>query len=66
VLQRRVGYEYPDSCGAANTSARLFNEIRVKGHELEVASQHKSQFLANMSHSPGSGFVEPRWVRSSR
>jgi signal transduction histidine kinase len=31
-------------------NARLFNEIRVKGHELEVASQHKSQFLANMSH----------------
>ena len=31
-------------------NSRLFNEIQVKGHELEVASQHKSQFLANMSH----------------
>jgi signal transduction histidine kinase len=31
-------------------NARLFNEIQIKGHQLEVASQHKSQFLANMSH----------------
>jgi signal transduction histidine kinase len=31
-------------------NARLFREIEVKGHELAVASQHKSQFLANMSH----------------
>jgi signal transduction histidine kinase len=31
-------------------NAHLFHEIQVKGHELEVASQHKSQFLANMSH----------------
>jgi signal transduction histidine kinase len=31
-------------------NARLFREIEIKGHELAVASQHKSQFLANMSH----------------
>jgi signal transduction histidine kinase len=31
-------------------NARLFREIQAKGHQLEVASQHKSQFLANMSH----------------
>jgi signal transduction histidine kinase len=31
-------------------NARLFSEIEQKGHELEIASQHKSQFLANMSH----------------
>jgi signal transduction histidine kinase len=31
-------------------NARLFHEIEDKGHQLEVASQHKSQFLANMSH----------------
>src|SRR4029077_11380449 len=31
-------------------NARLFSEIQIKGHQLEVASQHKSQFLANMSH----------------
>ena len=31
-------------------NARLFREIEDKGHQLEIASQHKSQFLANMSH----------------
>jgi signal transduction histidine kinase len=31
-------------------NARLFREIEEKGHQLELASQHKSQFLANMSH----------------
>jgi signal transduction histidine kinase len=31
-------------------NARLFSEIEEKGHELEIASKHKSQFLANMSH----------------
>jgi GAF domain-containing protein len=31
-------------------NARLFHEIEVKSRELEVASQHKSEFLASMSH----------------
>ena len=38
-------------------NTRLLNELRQrkaeledKGHQLEIASQHKSQFLANMSH----------------
>src|SRR5262249_47576491 len=31
-------------------TARLFREIEIKGRELEVASQHKSEFLASMSH----------------
>jgi signal transduction histidine kinase len=31
-------------------NARLFREIEEKGHQLEIASQHKSQFLASMSH----------------
>jgi len=31
-------------------NARLFSDIQIKGHQLEVASRHKSQFLANMSH----------------
>src|SRR6202008_171621 len=35
---------------AAIQNARLFREIEEKGHQLSVASQHKSQFLANMSH----------------
>ena len=31
-------------------NARLFREIEQKSRELEVASQHKSEFLASMSH----------------
>jgi signal transduction histidine kinase len=31
-------------------NARLFHEIEQKSHELEIASQHKSQFVAHMSH----------------
>ena len=35
---------------SAIQNARLFCEIEVKSRELEVASQHKSEFLASMSH----------------
>jgi signal transduction histidine kinase len=31
-------------------NARLFREIAIKSRQLEVASQHKSEFLASMSH----------------
>ena len=31
-------------------NARLFQELARKSHELEVASRHKSEFLASMSH----------------
>ena len=31
-------------------NANLFKEVEEKGHQLAMASQHKSQFLANMSH----------------
>ena len=31
-------------------NARLFREIEIKSRQLEVASQHKSEFLASMSH----------------
>jgi signal transduction histidine kinase/CheY-like chemotaxis protein len=31
-------------------NARLFQELERKGTELEVASRHKSEFLASMSH----------------
>ncbi len=31
-------------------NARLFHEIEEKSQQLEIASQHKSQFLASMSH----------------
>lgn len=31
-------------------NTRLFQEIEAKGHQLEVANSHKSQFLAHVSH----------------
>src|SRR5262249_29261224 len=31
-------------------NAHLFREIAQKRHEVEVASRHKSEFLASMSH----------------
>jgi signal transduction histidine kinase len=31
-------------------NARLFREIEDKSHQLQLASEHKSQFLASMSH----------------
>ena len=31
-------------------NARLFSQLEIKSRELEVASQHKSEFLASMSH----------------
>ena len=31
-------------------NARLFQQLEVKSRELEVASRHKSEFLASMSH----------------
>jgi signal transduction histidine kinase len=31
-------------------NARLFHETEDKGRQLEIASKHKSQFLASMSH----------------
>jgi signal transduction histidine kinase/ActR/RegA family two-component response regulator/putative methionine-R-sulfoxide reductase with GAF domain len=34
----------------AIVNARLFRELATKSAELEVASQHKSEFLASMSH----------------
>jgi signal transduction histidine kinase len=61
VVRRRVPGEFAKSTVdllqtfaaqsvVAIQNARLFSEIGEKGHQLEVASQHKSQFLANMSH----------------
>jgi len=34
----------------AIVNARLFRELQTKTKELEIASQHKSEFLASMSH----------------
>jgi GAF domain-containing protein len=62
VLQRRETGDFPASTvdlmqTFANQSvlamknARLFREVDQKGRELAIASEHKSQFVANMSHS---------------
>jgi signal transduction histidine kinase len=61
VVRRKEPGEFPrstvelletfaDQSVLAIQNARLFREIEEKGHELELASRHKSQFLANMSH----------------
>jgi len=61
VVRRRQPGEFPKSTVdllqtfsaqsvLAIQNARLFFELSEKGHQLEIASQHKSQFLANMSH----------------
>lgn len=41
---------FANSCSIAIEHARLFLEIGQKNVALQLASQHKSQFLASMSH----------------
>ena len=41
---------FADQAVIAIENVRLFDEIQDKSRQLEVASQHKSQFLASMSH----------------
>src|SRR6266704_3689036 len=60
VIRKATGDFAPDVIGLLRTfatqsalaiqNARLFREIEIKSRELEVASQHKSEFLASMSH----------------
>jgi len=61
ILQRRAVGEFPEATVRlmqtlasqsvlAIQNARLFREIADKSEELRQASQHKSQFLANMSY----------------
>jgi signal transduction histidine kinase len=41
---------FASQSAAAIDHARLFQQLEVKSRELEVASRHKSEFLASMSH----------------
>jgi len=61
VVNRRVAGEFPPrtvellstfatQSALAIQNARLFSEIEDKGRQLEVANQHKSEFLASVSH----------------
>ncbi|MGZ6672574.1 MAG: response regulator [Solirubrobacteraceae bacterium] len=61
VVRRTTPGEFtPQTCGLLETlasqsavaihNARLFRELEVKTDQLEVASRHKSEFLASMSH----------------
>jgi signal transduction histidine kinase len=61
VMSRRTPGEFPaevvevlqtfaTQSSLAIRNARLFRELEIKGRELEVVSQHKSEFLASMSH----------------
>jgi two-component system, NtrC family, sensor kinase len=42
---------FADQASIAIKNVQLFDEIQEKSRQLEEASQHKSQFLANMSQS---------------
>ena len=60
VRRRRPGLFPEDVCDLLETfagqsalaivNARLFRELEQRGAQLEVASRHKSEFLASMSH----------------
>jgi two-component system, NtrC family, sensor kinase len=41
---------FADQAVIAIENVRLFDEIQEKSHQLQLASEHKSQFVASMSH----------------
>jgi signal transduction histidine kinase/ActR/RegA family two-component response regulator len=41
---------FADQTAVAILNARVFRELERKSRELEIASRHKSEFLASMSH----------------
>ena len=61
VIRRRGTGRFPDDViellqtfagqsALAIANARLYRELETKSRELEIASRHKSEFLASMSH----------------
>jgi two-component system, NtrC family, sensor kinase len=60
ILRRELGAFSPEIVATLQTfaaqsvlaiqNARLFSEIEDKSRQLQVASEHKSQFVASMSH----------------
>jgi signal transduction histidine kinase len=48
--QMRILETFASQAVIAIENVRLFNEIQDKGRQLEMASKHKSDFLASMSH----------------
>ena len=41
---------FADQAAIAIKNVRLFDEIQDKSRQLQLASEHKSQFVASMSH----------------
>src|SRR5262249_17709960 len=51
---------FADQAAIAIENVRLFDEIQDKSHQLQLASEDKSQFLSSMSHRLPSLTNEPR------